>query len=38
MNDLNNVSNKIASILFADDASVFIEGDNIESIIKIQNS
>ena len=38
INDLNNVSNEIFSILFADDTSVFIEGDNIESAIEILNS
>ena len=38
INDLNNVSNEILSILFADDTSVFIEGDNIESAIEILNS
>ena len=37
INDLNNVSNEILSILFADDTSV-IEGDNIESAIEILNS
>ena len=38
INDLKNVSNKIISILFADDTSIFIEGDSIESTIKILNS
>ena len=38
INELKNVSNKILSILFADNTSVFIEGDIIESTIKIQNS
>ena len=38
INDLKNVSNKIFSILFADDTSIFIEGDSIESTIKILNS
>ena len=38
INDLNNISNEIFSILFADDTSVFIEGDNIESAIEILNS
>ena len=38
LNNLNNVSNEIFSILFADDTSVFIEGDNIESAIEILNS
>ena len=38
INDLNNVSNEIFSILFADDTSVFIEGNNIESAIEILNS
>ena len=38
INDLNNVSNKIFSVVFADDTSVFIEGDNIESAIEIINS
>ena len=35
---LNNVSKIIFSILFADDTSVFIDGDNIELTIKILNS
>ena len=39
INDLNNVSNEILLILFADDTSVFfIEGDNIESAIEILKS
>ena len=38
INDLKNVSDKIFSILFADDTSIFIEGDSIESTIKILNS
>ena len=38
INDLNNVSNEVFSILFADDTRVFIEGDNIESAIEILNS
>ena len=38
INDLKNVSNKIFPISFADDTSIFIEGDSIELTIKILNS
>ena len=38
INDLNNVSKELFSILVADDTSVFIEEDNIESAIEILNS
>ena len=37
INDLNNVLKEIFSILFADDTSVFIKGDNIESATEILN-
>ena len=33
INDLPNVSDKLFSILFADDTSVFIEGKNIDEVI-----
>ena len=38
INDLPNVSDKLFSILFADDTSVFIEGKNIDEVIGILNT
>ena len=38
INDLPNVSDKLFSILFADDTSVFIEGKNIDEVIGIVNT
>ena len=37
-NDLPNVSDKLFSILFADDTSVFIESRNIDEVIGILNT
>ena len=37
INDLNNVSKYLLSILLADNTSVFIEDDTIKSAIKILN-
>ena len=37
INDLPNVSKKLYSILFADDASVFLEGNNLNSLSTIIN-
>ena len=38
INDMNNVSNKIFPILFADDTMVLIEGNNLDVIITSLNS
>ena len=38
INDMTNVSNKIFPILFADDTTVFIEGNNLDVIITSLNS
>ena len=38
INDLPNVSDKLFSTLFADDTSVFIEGKNIDEVIRILNT
>ena len=38
INDMINVSNKIFPILFADDTTVLIEGNNLDVIIKSLNS
>ena len=38
INDMNNVSNKIFPILFADDTTVLIEGNNLDVIITSLNS
>ena len=37
INDLPNVSKKLYSILFADDTSVFLEGNNLNSLSTIIN-
>ena len=37
INDLSNVSKKLCSILFTDDTSVFLEGDNLNSLSTIIN-
>ena len=37
INDLPNVSQKLYSILFADDTSVFLEGNNLNSLSTIIN-
>ena len=38
INDLPNVSDKLFSILFADDSSVFIKGNNNYEVIEILNT
>ena len=38
ISDLPNVSDKLFSILFVDDTSVFIEGSNIDEVIGILNT
>ena len=38
INDINNVSKKIFPILFADDTTVLIEGNNLDVIITSLNS
>ena len=37
INDLPNVSKKLYSILFADDTSVFLEGDNLNTLSTVIN-
>ena len=38
INDLANVSDRLFSILFADDTSVFVEGQSIDEAVNIMNS
>ena len=38
INDMTNVSNKIIPILFADDTTVLIEGNDLDVIIPFLNS
>ena len=37
MNDLPNVSNKLYSVLFADDSNLFMSGENIDQTLNIMN-